>query len=562
MKTVFNPFISVLSFFSFVALISLACNLPINQAEGLTISRNDKNGSVSGNYRSGNQSIEFSVSSDGLATFQTGNGTDTEKLVVDLRNETTATFNWQGTTIDGLGELSSEEIQHLNDLFASQLATGLSMIPVDAGCQGDEMIDDKQLAALLFPLQMQFKYQISDRTSKALDLIQSSQCYYGLLEEENTENNTKNVSSILLSASNPIPVVLGYFPFDEVGAIAPSYSQESGDQFACLNPVPLLKQSSEIYTSPLTVFVLNGSTPIRDEFGPCQATCRGACGPDCTTKNCKYDGKERCEKDEFGNNTGLSSYIHTYTCGVHPACIAHDECYDKCNQQLGCGTWDAAYCRHGGYSDLSGTVEPLLNEQFGTQFFCDKITIADESLSDVRGWVKGAGPQPLSQVYEYTDEIVKDNVDLKKCPPPNSEEQEESQPVIPEPPKVPEPIEQPPAPINPQLVTAVSPTIWLCGGIDLRITAEFWNVGAQGGDEYSMVDIFGNGCNHDVVTDAMHWYGTFEGGPDGKFSLYEMDWNCELVAGEVMSCSGVEFLDEEITLPFEVLNPEAFDDWR
>ena len=221
-------------------LVSLACNLPINQAEGLTINRNDKDGSVSGNYRSGNQSIEFSVSSDGMATFQTGKGTDAEKLVVDMREESMATINWQGTTIDGLGELSSEEWQLLNDLLASQLAPGLSMIPVDAGCQGDEIIDDKQLAALLFPLQMQLKYQISDRTGKARDLIQSSQCYYGLLEEENTEDSTKNASSILLSASNPIPVVLGYFPFDEVGAIAPSYSLESGDQFACLNPLPLM----------------------------------------------------------------------------------------------------------------------------------------------------------------------------------------------------------------------------------------------------------------------------------------------------------------------------------
>ena len=556
MKTVCKPFILVLLFISLIALISLACNLPINQVEGLTISRNDKNGSVSGNYRTGNQSVEFSVSSDGLATFQTGNGTDAEKLVVDMRDETTATLNWQGTTIDGLGELSAEELQHLNDLLVSRLAPGLSMIPVDAGCQGEEIIDDKQLAALLFPLQMQLKYIISDRTSKAIELIQSSQCYYGLLDEEMAEINTKNVSSILLSVSNPIPVVIGYFPFDETGAIPPSYSQESMGAFACLNPLPLVNVESDAFSSQLYSVNLNGSAPIRDEFGPCQATCRGACGADCTTKNCKYDGRERCEKDEFGNNTGLSSYIHTYTCGVHPACISHDECYDRCNQQLGCGTWDAAYCRHGGYSDLSGTVEPLLNEQYGTQFFCDKITIADESLSDVRGWMKGAGPQPLSQVYEYTDEIVKDNVDLKKCPPPNSEVQEDP------PPAVPEPIEQPPAYIKPQLVTAVSPTTWLCGGVDLRITAEFWNVGALGGDEYSMVDIFGNGCNHDVVTEATHWYGTFEGGPNGKFTLYEMDWDCRLIDGEVMSCSGIEWLDEEITLPFEVLNPEAFEDWK
>jgi hypothetical protein len=29
-----------------------------------------------------------------------------------------------------------------------------------------------------------------------------------------------------------------------------------------------------------------------------------------------------------------------------------------------------------------------------------------------------------------------------------------------------------------------------------------------------------------------------------------------------MSCSGVEYFDEEVTFPFEVINPEAFDDWR
>jgi hypothetical protein len=138
-------------------------------------------------------------------------------------------------------------------------------------------------------------------------------------------------------------------------------------------------------------------------------------------------------------------------------------------------------------------LEPYFNKYAGLQFFCDKAVIGDESLSDVRGWVKGAGPQPLSQVYEYTDEIVKNNVDLKKCPPPNSEEQEEPRPVIPEPPKVPEPVEQPPAYIEPQLVTAVSPPIWICGGVELPWTIEFWNVGAGGGDEYSMIDMYANG---------------------------------------------------------------------
>ncbi len=562
MKTIIKPFILVLILVALIALISLACNLPINQEEGLTIHRNNKDGSISGNYRSGYQNILFSVTADGIATFETDSSSNSDKLVVDMQDETAATLNRQGMDLDGIGELSSQEQQSLKDMLISPLASAIAMIPLDAGCQGDKIIDDKQLVALLFPLQMQLKYSISDRTLKAMDLMQLSQCDYGLVNDESLENNTKNSSIIYFSPSNPIPVVLGYFPFDETGAIPPSYSQETGEKFACLNPQPLMNVESESITSILYSFNLNGSAPIRDEFGPCQATCRGACGADCTTKNCKYESKERCEKDEFGNNTGLSSIIHSYTCGVHPACIAHDDCYDECNQRHGCGSWGAAYCRHGGYGDPTSLIEPYFNKYAGMQFFCDKAVITDESISDVRGWVKGEGPKPLSQVYEYSDKIAKDMVDLKNCPPPDLEIQEEPQPPAPEPLEEPEPAEQPLSSIEPQLVTAVSPPTWICGGIELRISAEFWNVGAQGGDEYSMVDIYGNGCNHDVVTEATHWYGTFEGGPNGKFSLYEIDWDCRLVEGEVMSCSGVEYFDEEVTFPFEVINPEAFDDWR
>ncbi|HSM25664.1 MAG TPA: hypothetical protein VK856_12435 [Anaerolineaceae bacterium] len=561
MKTIIKPFILVLFLVALITLISLACNLPINQGEGLTINRNNKDGSVSGNYRTGGQLILFSVTADGLATFEIEKGSNAEKLIVDMRNDTEATLNWQGMDLDGIGDISADEQQTLQSLLVSQLAPGITMIALDAGCQGDEIIDDKQLAALLFPLQMQLKYIISDRTSKAMDLMHLSQCDYGLRDNESLENNTKNSSIIYFSPSNPIPVVLGYFPFDEEGAIAPNYSQESGEKFACLNPQPLLNVESEPFTSILYSFNFNGSAPIRDEFGPCQATCRGACGADCTTKNCTFESKERCEKDELGNNTGLSSIIHTYTCGVHPACIAHDDCYDECNQRHGCGTWGAAYCRHGGYGDPTSLLEPYINKYTGLQFFCDKITITDESISDVRGWVKGEGPKPLSQVYEYTDEIAKDMVDLRNCPPPDLEVQEEPPPPAPEPPEEQEPLEQPPATIEPQLVTAVV-KILPCGDDYMTLNMEFWNVGEQGGDEYSMIDFWGFSCDHDVLIEEKHWYGSFTGGPDGEIKIFDSDLTCQIVEGNSVACYPWVMFDEAITLNLEILNPEAFDDWR
>ena len=48
------------------------------------------------------------------------------------------------------------------------------------------------------------------------------------------------------------------------------------------------------------------------------------------------------------------------------------------------------------------------------------------------------------------------------------------------------------------------------------------------------------------MTEATHWYGTFEGGPNGKITFYDSDWECNLVDGEVVSCPGFEFFDEEI----------------
>ena len=145
-----------------------------------------------------------------------------------------------------------------------------------------------------------------------------------------------------LSASNPIPVVSAIFRLMKLVQSPPVTPKNPAINPGALakSHLPLLKQSSEIYTSPLTALYLNGSTPILDEFGPCQATCRGACGPDCTTKNCEHNTEFRCEKDASGNNTGLVSIIHIYECGVHPACIAHDDCYDICNVKFGCGTWD------------------------------------------------------------------------------------------------------------------------------------------------------------------------------------------------------------------------------
>jgi len=119
----------------------------------------------------------------------------------------------------------------------------------------------------------------------------------------------------------------------------------------------------------------------------------------------------RCEVDNLGNNTGKISYIYIYDCGLHPACIKHDQCYDDCNQQYGCGTFKASHCRHGGWADGVNLPE---------NYYCDKHTVHEESLSNVRNWVDGFGPQPIRQVYVYTDEKIAYVDDLENCPLPSA----------------------------------------------------------------------------------------------------------------------------------------------
>jgi hypothetical protein len=219
-----------------------------------------------------------------------------------------------------------------------------------------------------------------------------------------------------MTAANPIPVVLGYFPFDAEGAVERTGSGLPARGLASPIPLsagfdPLMATHAQAGLEPVGFYPI-----IRDQLGPCDAKCRGACGPDCTLNNCKLSADYRCEEDENGNNTGQISYLHIYDCGLNPACIKHDQCYDDCNQRYGCGTFKAAHCRHGGWNDGMNLPE---------NYYCDKHTVHEESLSNVKGWVDGFGPQPIRQVFVYTDEKLSHLDDLENCPLPMAGADEE-----------------------------------------------------------------------------------------------------------------------------------------
>jgi hypothetical protein len=408
MKKTSEPITYLLICFSLLILVSLACNMPRGGGGNLLLDPRAEDGSVSGSYRApegSGEKINFTVDADGFATFRLEAAPESETLYVDLEDELTVNLAWNGANLDGMGALTSEEQAALNDLMESDLAHSLEMIPLDIACQGEENIDAKQVAALLIPLQMHYKYAVTERWAESQELIALSQCEYGNGEESEGENT----SLIMLSPSTPIPVVFGYFPFDEEGAVEPANSSERGLETACL-----ATSSTWIADGPIFNWLGRnlGTIPgVRtNEWGPCGAKCRGACGADCEPNNCKMRKEQRCEKNWEGKNTGMVTQYLIYDCGMHQGCIDHDNCYDYCNETYGCNTWRAGICRH----DWSPLGEVVSVETFN--WYCDQRAISEHGAVNPPLWAKGFGPQPMRETFEYLDESYERRLNPEECP--------------------------------------------------------------------------------------------------------------------------------------------------
>jgi len=352
---------------------------------GLLLDPPAADGSISGKYRyvhiEDHVPVHFTVTSDGKASFRLEGAPESESLIVTVTEAGEANMTWAGVTMDGLGALTKEERAALMDYFqVSDLLSGLSFIPLDIACQGEDKIDDRQLAALLFPLQMHFKYVISERAGTANYLAERSACNYAPSEDDLVSEPL----IIQMTSAMPVPVVFGYFPFDEAGAVPPAPAEQESEA-PSLGPAPAML----------------------DEYGACGAMCRGACGPDCEPNNCTFTSELQCEQYENGENTGLVIRILTYDCGLHEGCIEHDACYDQCNETYGCDTWAAAFCRH---AQFQGTT------QIFDTGYCDQRATEKYGIHNTGAWVRGYGPQPMREVFEYIDPAYGKRLHEEKCP--------------------------------------------------------------------------------------------------------------------------------------------------
>jgi len=389
--------------------------------KGLILDRNPDPGNVGGIYRDEQgQEISFFVWRDSLATinfYEKGEilpkllqiDWDDDEEKIDLRYQYISEDGWSSvyTNVDGMGVLTREEQVAMDDLFNHSMMKSLAMIPLDIACQEDVKISEEQMAMLVYPLQMLFKYNVAQRSAFAAELASLSECDYG----GDQESADQEINRILMMPSSPVPVVFGYFPFDPEGAKEASATTSEDIKLASLDNL-----FGVIGITNPKNFTLPGIVPvaddiIRDEWGPCKAKCRGACGSDCTTSNCKLTVEDRCEKNQDGENDGFKSIVYSYDCGLHPGCIKHDACYDTCNSTYGCDTFAASFCMHG--TLIVSTPIEYLTESY---ISCDSEVVLEDGLFDSLAWMGGGGPQTSRQVYEYTDPDYGYDYDPVSCP--------------------------------------------------------------------------------------------------------------------------------------------------
>ena len=413
---------------------------PYEITPGLQTFGRAADGTMSGVYTDpvlpGGPVVGFSVTADGVASYQVQEAAGAETVVARYVDEAQATVEWKGVEIDGYGPLTGEQRAALADLSSDTLIDAIALIPLELGCQEEAEIDPLQLAALLLPWQMRLKYLSTDRVEEAGDMAARSSCpYFTSTEGQEVNASEQGLSSqILLSRAAPVPVVMGYFPFDVDGALEPVSSLGVGTScrmptaFARnIPPHPLftsnLDTSSRRGPGHLTLIKVDGrvrgertipqqiSIVQTDKFGHCGAMCRGACGMDCTLTNCTQTEEWHCVQGENGLNIGHGDMLRTvvYDCGVHPGCIAHDNCYDACNSRWGCGTFVAAHCRH---ITPAGLVRG--GDIVGTS--CDGEAIGKYGRTTALNWARGGGPYEERWRFEYNDPFPMAR-DLRACPP-------------------------------------------------------------------------------------------------------------------------------------------------
>jgi hypothetical protein len=288
----------------------------------LELSSSGRSGKLAGSLsmHDGSATLSFEAALDGERKIYVANYTNADGdtvCVVELEDGGRTKLTVGDEEMDGIGPLNVPQLTALTALGRSEAGRALPFVALEIACTlsaGQDDDTDARIAALLFPWQMLIKN--SPDFPRVSELVPKASCaLLAPMAPADADDVPAEISSftaptvLQLAADDPLPHVLGHWPFDGAGA-AVKVADLAAD-WVCAND------------------------------------CVGACGQGCGHQGCSTSFEWGCATNGEGNQTGYQQARLHWLCGSHPGCREQDSCYAQCNAEHGCGEWEAAQCRRG-----------------------------------------------------------------------------------------------------------------------------------------------------------------------------------------------------------------------
>ena len=201
---------------------------PRQPADGLEAVIDVERQSVQGRFRHLRFEARLTGEGHAEASFERSIGMT---LVSTVSGPRLGALEWRGTTLDGSGPLTVEEMDAAEH-FASRIkADHLALIPLDLSCQaGADQLDPAIGAALLLPWQVLLKYQPQGEIPTPPQAAAESQCQHLLRPLDAIDpNKAPSPAVVALTIEHPVPMATGYFPLDLDGIADAKASEDNSD---------------------------------------------------------------------------------------------------------------------------------------------------------------------------------------------------------------------------------------------------------------------------------------------------------------------------------------------
>jgi hypothetical protein len=141
---------------------------------------------------------------------------DGPEVTASIEGPRTGELLWRGHHLRGGPPLPPDAAAALDELTHSPLATALAAIPLDLACRPRaEELDPSLGAALLLPWQMVLAYATDDVSAAVRESAGGSKCgHFRGPSEPGSPDRVPSPAIVALSFEAPLPVALGYFPFE------------------------------------------------------------------------------------------------------------------------------------------------------------------------------------------------------------------------------------------------------------------------------------------------------------------------------------------------------------